>query len=108
MSGTIVIDGATFVDLRTVDFLRIVAALRAQPRGAATVADRLLETVDTAGINMICADELGAVELAAFAAILEQLHSTVGADDPFGGFLAGLAGRIRRDARLSSKLQAGE
>lgn len=101
MSGTIVIDAATFVDVRTVDFLRIVEALRAE-RGGAAAIDRLLDSVDECGLNMICADELDAAGLAAFGAILERLRRTVREDDPFGAFLADLASTIRADARLLS------
>jgi len=99
MSGTIVIDAATCVDVRTVDFLRIVDALRAARDGAAAI-DRLLDTVDAFGINMICADALDAAGLAAFTAILERLRCTIDSGDGFKGFLAGLVAIIGRDERL--------
>ena len=100
MSGTIVIDAATFVDVRTVDFLRIVAALRAEQDGGAAV-EGLLATVDAFGLNMICADELDDAGLAAFAAILERLRRTIDdGDHGFKAFLADLVGTIGRDERL--------
>lgn len=101
MSGTIVIDAATFVDVRTVDFLRIVEALRAE-RGGSAAIDRLLDSADESGLNMICADELDPAGLAAFGAILERLRRTVHEGDSFGGFLADLASTIRTDERLLS------
>lgn len=98
MSGTIVIDAATFVDVRTIDFLRIVEALRAEHARSAAI-DRLLVTVDEYGLNMICADQLDAAGLASFAAVLETLRHNVD-DDGIKGFLADLTTLIGRDERL--------
>ena len=98
MSGTIVIDAATCIDVRTVDFLQIVAALRAA-RDAGPAIGRLLASVDEAGINMLCADELDAAERASFAAVLDDLRRTLGDDDGFKGVLADLVASIGRDER---------
>lgn len=99
MSATIVIDAATCVDVRTVDFLRIVAALRAARDGSAAIG-RLLDTVDAFGLNIICADELDAAGLAAFVAILDRLRRTVDDGDGLKGFLADLVDTIGWDERL--------
>lgn len=99
MSGIIMIDATTFIDVRTIDFLRIVDALRAGRHGARAVG-RLLETVDDCGVNMICADELDATDFASFAAILEKLRRTLEGDDGLSRFLADLAATMAKDERL--------
>jgi len=99
MSGTIVIDAATFIDVRTIDFRRIVAALRAERDDSVAIA-RLLYTDDACGLDMIGADELDAAGLAAFAAILERLRRTLDDGDGLKGFLADLVAIVGRDERL--------
>lgn len=100
MSGTIVIDPQTSVDVRTVDFLRIVDALRIEKHNS-SAASRLLETVDDFGMNMLCADELNATDLADFAGILQKLQENSQSDETgFYRFLADLRSLIAQDERL--------
>jgi hypothetical protein len=100
MSGTIVIDPQTSVDVRTVDFLRIVEALRAE-KNRSPAANRLLETVDEFGMNMICADELTAAEFADFASVLKKLQSDSQPDESgFKRFLTDLCNLIAQDKRM--------
>lgn len=105
MSGTIVIDPHTSVDVRTVDFLRIVEALRTE-RKTSPAANRLLETVEDFGMNMICADELDAADLSNFAAILRKLqHESISDESGFNAFLEDLCNRIAKDERLRQPIR---
>lgn len=105
MSGTIVIDPHTSVDVRTVDFLRIVEALRAERKTSPT-ADRLLETVDDFGMNMICADELDPAGFAEFATVLSKLQRDIHAEESgFKDFLENLCSRIAQDERLRQSIR---
>jgi hypothetical protein len=105
MSGTIVIDPHTSVDVRTVDFLRIVEALRAE-RKTSPAADRLLETVDDFGMNMICADELDPAAFAEFATVLRKLQRQSNSDESgFNDFLESLCNRIAQDERLRQPIR---
>jgi hypothetical protein len=100
MSGTIVIDPQTSVDVRTVDFLRIVEAVRAE-KNTSHAAIRLLESVDDFGMNMICADELDAADLADFVEILRKLQANTRSDESgFHRFVADLSNLIAQDERL--------
>jgi hypothetical protein len=100
MSGTIVIDPQTSVDVRTVDFLRIVEALRAEGKSSPAAA-RLLETVDDFGMNMICADELNAADLADFLKVLMRLQDNTRLDESgFNRFVTDLCILVAQDVRL--------
>lgn len=80
--------------------MRIVEALRAEQKTLAR-AGRLLETVDDFGMHMICADELDAVDLANFAAILRKLQLNKNSDEVgFNNLLEDLCNRIAQDERL--------
>ena len=100
MSGTIVIDPQISVDVRTVDFLRIVEALRAEGKSSQAAA-HLLETVDDFGMNMICADELDPADLADFLGVMRRLQDNTKADESgFNRFVADLCMLIAQDKRL--------
>jgi len=68
------------MDVRTVDFLRLVEALRSMKGRSRTIA-KLLESVDEYGMNIICADELDPTELREFAQLVEEIGSMASADD---------------------------
>lgn len=100
MSGTIMIGPETSIDVRTVDFFRIVEALRSESANWST-ASRLLETIDNFGMNMICADELDAADFSQFAGVLEKLQDNNQSDESdFNRFLTDLRSLIARDKRL--------
>jgi hypothetical protein len=80
MTGTIVISTRKSVDMRTVDFVRIVKVLRCFVERSQT-AKKLIETVDKFGVNMICADELNPAEFAEFVALMKDVGATLGKDD---------------------------
>lgn len=100
MSGTIMIDPETSADVRTIDFLRIVDALRTE-KETSLAASRLLESVDVFGMNMICTDELDGTDFAEFARIIEKLRRDLEPNDTgFARFLADLYKLISQDPRL--------
>lgn len=78
MSGTIVIGPTKSMDIRTVDFLRLVEALRAM-KGRSRTATKSLESVDEYGMNMICADELAPTELREFGQLVEEIGAVLSA-----------------------------
>lgn len=76
MSGTIVIGPSKSIDVRTVDFLRLVEALRSM-KGRSQTVMKLLQSVDEYGMNMICADELGPTELREFDQLIEEIGAMI-------------------------------
>lgn len=100
MSGTIVISKEESFDVRNVDFVRIVNALRSKI-AESPIAGRLLETVDEFGINMICADDFDSIEFKDFAALMRMIGSAFSDEDKeLLAFIDDVYVCINRDERL--------
>lgn len=100
MTGTIMISAHDSVDVRTVDFMRIVKALRSRIQSR-DLAAKLLSFLDNGGINMILADDLDAVELSAFEGTLEQIElNDFAKETEFASFIRAIRERIKADPRL--------
>ncbi len=101
MTGTIMISEHHMVDVRTVDLVLIVKAIRSRIESPDLVA-KLLSFLDEGGINMILADDLDAVELSVFAQALEQIELDDFAKEPE---LADLMRTIREKIKADPRLQ---
>ncbi|HEX8615132.1 MAG TPA: hypothetical protein VF800_27945 [Telluria sp.] len=103
MSGTIVISKKNSFDVRNVDFVLIVNALRSKIAHSA-IAEKLLETVDDFGMNMICADDLNSIEFQNFACLIREVCSTFnGEDKELHTFLEAVYTCIEQDERFFNK-----
>jgi hypothetical protein len=79
MSGTIVISPSKSIDVRTVDFLRLIEVLRSM-KGRSPIVPKLLESVDELGMNMICVDELDSAELGEFDRLVKEIGYSLPGD----------------------------
>lgn len=74
MTGTVIVAEHKSFDVRTVDFERIVDALRSRVSYSG-VAKKLLQSVDEFGMDMICADELNSIEFKTFYGLLGEIRT---------------------------------
>lgn len=65
MTGTVIIAKGKSLDVRTIDFERIADSLRRRAKESA-IATKLLQSTDEFGMDMLCADELSAMEFKEF------------------------------------------
>lgn len=102
MTGTIIISSTQSVDVRTIDFSRIVEEIRRRIEAPDLVV-KLLITLDGGGINMILAGGLNARELVAFERALDAFGSNLGAEDHgLASFIRNVCEQIKVDPRLDS------
>jgi hypothetical protein len=73
MAGTILIHKDKSMDVRTIDFEKILESLRQHAKTSA-VAASLLQTKDDFGMDMICADELSALDFTDFYHLLGEIR----------------------------------
>lgn len=103
MSGTFIISQDNSFDLRTIDFVRIVNALRSKMPQSATAA-KLLETVDDFGMNMICADDLNSRDFADFGYLMGEVAADLGEKDKdLRAFLQTISNCIEQDERYAER-----
>jgi hypothetical protein len=102
MSGTIFVGKQKSLDIKTVDFIRIVGAIRAHAT-ASPVAKRIVDTVDNFGMNMIFPDELDTADFASFYELMKRVRSDLGADPSLAAFLDQVCRLIESDNRLVDK-----
>lgn len=102
MSGSILVGKETSLDVRTVDFLRILNAIRAHT-STSYAAKEIVESVDNLGINMICIDELGSTDFASLYELMKTVRADLEADQGLATFLDEVCQLIGSDERFNRK-----
>ncbi|MBI5335347.1 MAG: hypothetical protein HZB72_12300 [Burkholderiales bacterium] len=86
MTGTVIVAKGKSLDVRTVDFELIANLLRQRAKKSA-VAAKLLQSTDEFGMDMICADELNAMEFMDFYQLFGEIRDDLSNSPGLVGFI---------------------
>lgn len=100
MTGTVILAKGKNFDVRTIDFEWIAESLRWRAKNS-EVAKKVLQSMDEFGMDMICADELGAEELIEFHRLLADVRSDLVGENGLVDFLEKICEAIQEDERFS-------
>lgn len=101
MTGTIIVAEGRSFDVRTIDFMRIVKALQTR-KESTDIAEKLLQSVDEFGINMICAGELNRKEFLDFHCIFTAIRDELLREEGMAQFLERVCHAAEADERFIS------
>lgn len=102
MTGTVIVAKGKSLDVRTIDFEHIVDRLRARAHNS-EVARKLIQSVDEFGMDMICADELNAMEFLIFYRLFREIRDELGSGHGLAEFLNRVCQIAQTDERFNDR-----